>query len=123
MKKIITVLSLLIATVSFAQTNLTGNAKAANGEIKIEKFSIEVIIDSLEEAESTFKTEDIMELLEMSDENEELSLKIVCNGETMSNGKKSNMSYTVKGNTNDKDGFIQNAEKIRNAAINYYKNK
>ena len=41
----------------------------------------------------------------------------------MSNGKKSHISYTVEGNSNEPEAFLKSIEKIRTSAINYYNNK
>ena len=66
---------------------------------------------------------DYLSLLNLTEEGEELSFKIKCNGKKMSNGVKSSMSYEIKGNTNDKKTFLKNIEKLRKAAIKYYKSK
>lgn len=121
MKKLIACLALVVTTLGFGQT------KTVLGEVKettkVESMSVTVTVDSLEEIESTFKIEDIKEILDMSDANETISFKIVCNGETMSNGKKAHMSYAVEGNSDEPEVFLKSVEKIRNSAIKYYTNK
>ena len=121
MKNLITCLALVVTTLGFSQS------KTALGEVKettkVENMSITVTVDSLEEIESTFKVADIKEILDMSEANETISFKIVCNGETMSNGAKAYMSYTVEGNTDEPESFLKSVRKIRNSAIKYYKNK
>jgi len=123
MKNLITVLTLLITTLTYSQTNLIESVNKTPGEVKLENVSITVTVDSAEEVESVLKMEDIKQLLDESAENEAITFKITCNGNRMSNGKKSHMSYTVKGNTDDRAGFLKSVEKMRNSAINYYKNK
>ena len=113
---------LVILTLSLTSTqaqNLT--AKINTSEVKIENIKIEV--DSAEEIESTFTIDDFESLLNEADEGEELSFKIKCNGEKMSNGVKSSMSYEIKGNTSDKKIFLESIKKLREAAIKYYKSK
>lgn len=110
---------LVILTLSLTSTqaqNLT--AKINTSEVKIE-----VEVDSAEEIESTFTIDDFESLLNEADEGEELSFKIKCNGEKMSNGVKSSMSYEIKGNTSDKKTFLESIKKLREAAIKYYKSK
>lgn len=121
MKNLITCLALVVTTLGFSQSKtLLGEVKET---AKVENMSITVTVDSLEEIESTFKIEEIKEILDMSEANETISFKIVCNGETMSNGKKAHMSYAVEGNTDEPESFLKSVEKIRNSAIKYYKNK
>jgi len=123
MKALFTVLSLTIATLTFGQTNLTGTSLSHSDDVKVESMSIHVKVDSAEEIASTFKTADIESILDELKPAEAILFKITCNGKTMSNGIKSHASYAVKGNTNDKEGFVKRVKKMRKAAINYYKNK
>jgi len=121
-KKSITMLTLFLATSIFAQTkNLNGNGNFSDTMVK--NFEIAVEVDSIEEIESTFTVEDLKGILKYTRENEPLMFKIKCNGEKMINGVQSSRSYEIKGNTDDKKGFLKNVEKIRNAAIKYYKTK
>lgn len=85
-----------------------------------ENISIVIEVDTAEELEKTFKLDDAKELLESSDSN--VSVTIICNGKKMSSGVKSSMSYKVTGNAANPDEFLQNVEKIRSAAIDYYNN-
>ena len=121
-KNLVTSLALLICLIGYSQT------KSINGVVikettKVENVSITVEVDSAEEIEETFKIESIKEILESSADNETIAFKIICNGDKMSNGVKSHLSYAIKGNANDKVGFLQSVEKIRTSAIKYYKNK
>lgn len=121
MKNLFTCLALVITVLGFSQSKtVLGEAK---GTTKVENISITITVDSLKEFESTFNIEDIKEILDMSDANETISFKIVCNGETMSNGKKSHMSYAIEGNSDEPETFLKGVEKIRNSAIKYYTNK
>ena len=122
MKNLFTVLALCVSVVIFAQTqNLKGEVKIT--EVKVEYIKIEVEVDSAEEIESSFAIKDFESFLDEADEGEELSFKIKCNGEKMSNGVKSSMSYEIKGNTGDKKAFLDSIKKLREAAIKYYKSK
>ena len=67
--------------------------------------------------------EDIKEMLGGSASGEEMSFKITCNGKPMENGEESHVSYSVDGTTDKKEEFIKSVEKIREAAIKYYKYK
>ncbi|MFK7833518.1 MAG: hypothetical protein AB8B52_09590 [Winogradskyella sp.] len=122
MKNVMTSLVLLLSIFSF------GQSKSLNGMVvqkttKVENISIIVTVDSAMDVENSFKIEDIKKIIESSDDDEIVSFKIICNGETMSNGKKSNLSYKVEGKSNAEGQFIKSVEKIRTAAINYYHNK
>lgn len=122
MKNLITCLVVLVTTLGFSQS------KSINGVVtehttKIENIALIVTVDSAEEIESTFKLDSIKEILESSNDNETISFKIICNGDEMSNGKKSRMSYAIEGNSNDTESFLKSVEKIRASAIKYYKNK
>jgi len=124
MKNLITLITLFMTTAYFAQSkDLNGKVNQDIEVVKIENVSISVEVDSVEEIESTFTIKDFKELLNLTEEGEELSFKIKCNGKKMSNGVKSSMSYEIKGNTNDKKTFLKNIEKLRKAAIKYYKSK
>ena len=122
MKNVLTILGLLLITNSFAQTN-SKKGKITYKEVKIESVAIEVDVDSAEELETTFTMEDIKEMLDDTNSGETVSFKITCNDKLMSNGKKSNISYRIEGNTDKKEDFLKSIEKIRESALNYYKNK
>jgi len=122
MKNLITSVIVLISALGFSQS------KSINGLVvketpKVENVALTVTVDSAEEIESTFTMEDVKDIIETSEENETLSFKIICNGDTMSNGKKSYMSYKIEGNSDESEKFLKGVEKIRNSAIKYYNNK
>ena len=121
-KNLIISLALLITLSSFSQSKLM-NGMVVKETTRVENVSVEVTVDSAEEIESTFKVEDIKEILNSSNDNETLSFKITCNGDKMSNGVKSKVSYKIEGSSNDLESFLIGIEKIRTAAINYYNNK
>ncbi len=124
MKNVVTILILLIGTLSFGQTeSLTGKATFSNSDGKLENLSIEVTVDSAAEVKSTFTTQTIKELIGESENGEEFSFKITCNGLVKPNGVRSKVSYEVKGTTEDKRNFLKSVKKIRAAAINYYESK
>ena len=122
MKNLITCLALLITAVGFSQSKNT-NGIVVKETTKIENVSVTVTVDSAEDIESTFNIDDIDEIIDKAGDDETLSFKIICNGDRMSNGKKSHVSYKVDGNTSDKEGFKKSVEVIREAAIKYYNNK
>jgi hypothetical protein len=121
-KNLITSLALLITISGFSQSKLM-NGMVVKETTRVENVSVEVTVDSAEEIESTFKVEDIKDILESSNDNETLSFKITCNGDKMSNGNKSSLSYKIEGSSNDLESFLMGIEKIRTSAINYYSNK
>lgn len=127
MKSVLTVIALCLMTSVLSQTaSLSGNVETKGvkvEKIKIEKVKIQIEVDSAEDIESTFLVTDFEDILNESNADEELIFKITCNGEKMSNGEKSSLSYEVKGNTNDKSDFLQKIDKIRKSAIKYYKSK
>lgn len=123
-KNFITVLVLFLVTLSYGQlTETEGKTEIVVDEIKVEDVKIEVSVDSAEEIESTFSIEDIEKIFDENTDSEEITFKIICNGEKMSNGESSSVSYSVKGNRKGKDLFIKSVDRIRKAAIKYYKNK
>lgn len=103
--------------------NKTTKGLFAKDALKVENISVVVTVDSAEELESTFNLEDFKDLINETGENEELSFKIICNGDLMKNGKKSSLSYEVKGDAADLDNFLERVWSIREAAVNYYNNK
>ena len=122
MKSVITMLFLLLATISVAQSH-NFNTSEALQVTKVSDFKISVTVDSAEDLETTFKMKDVQDVLNEVSEDESLSFEIICNGNQMSNGEKNKLSYKVKGNSNDLKGFLKTIKKVRKGAINYYKNK
>jgi hypothetical protein len=109
-------LAFLITISGFSQSKLV-NGTVVKETTRVENVSLEITVDSAEEIKSTFKFEDFREILELSDDDDVVSFKIICNG------VKSHVSYKIEGNSNDKEAFLFGIEKIRTAAINYYNNK
>jgi hypothetical protein len=122
MKNLILPLVLLIGVAGFSQTKSFEELEVKK-EVRAERVDVVVEVDSLEELESTFSVEDVKSVFELTSEDKDVSFKLVCNGEVMSNGKKSHMSYKVDGSSSDQDVFLKRIEFIRDAAIKYYKNK
>ena len=125
MKKLILPLLLLIGSLGFSQTKSVEEIEIIKKieETKVESVDVVVTVDNIEELESTFTIDDVKEVFDLREGKESVSFKLVCNGEVMSSGKKSKMTYIVEGTSDDKETFVQRVEKIRNAAIKYYKNK
>lgn len=122
MKNLILPLVLLIGVVGFSQAKSLKELDVKK-EVRAERVDVVVEVDSLEELESIFTVEDVKSVFELTSEDKEVSFKLVCNGELMSNGKKSNMSYKIKGSSSDQEDFLERVDVIRKAAIKYYKNK
>ncbi|WP_299228323.1 hypothetical protein [uncultured Psychroserpens sp.] len=122
MKSTLLILALFITSLGISQSE---NLESNTGESKLEisDFGVSVTVDSVEEIESSFNIKDIEELLKETVDIQNISFEIICNGEPMSNGERSSISYKVNGNNNDINSFIKSVKKLRKAAINYYKNK
>ncbi|MCC1483824.1 hypothetical protein [Winogradskyella immobilis] len=124
MKKLMTALALIVVTISFAQTkNLKGDMKISDKKVEIERMSIHVTVDSEEDLKSTFTVNDIEDIFDDVKDGEDISFKITCNREKTENGLKSNISYSIKGNSNNKKEFLKGVETIREKAIKCYKSK
>jgi hypothetical protein len=122
MKNVITSLALLVTLACFSQLKST-NTIITEKTVKVNSVSVAITVDSAEDIESSFKVADIKDVLDLSDDNEIVSFKLTCNGEKMANGVKSQVSYQIEGNSDDKKSLLLSIEKIRIAAINYYKSK
>ena len=122
MKNLITCLFVLLVTLGFSQSKSSNNAISKN-TVKVESMSLTIEVDSAEELKSTFKLEDLSEIFSSDNKDESYSLKIICNGEKMSNGVKSHISYKVEGNSADTESFFKRVELIRDSALSYYNNK
>lgn len=122
MKNVITSLALLVTLACFSQLKST-NTIITEETVKVNSVSVAITVDSAEDIESSFKVADIKDVLDLSDDNEIVSFKLTCNGEKMANGVKSQVSYQIEGNSDDKKSLLLSIEKIRIAAINYYKSK
>lgn len=114
LKKVLTCLVMLISVVGFSQS------KVDEESVKVDAFSIEVTIDSLEELESTFKAEDLDELFMMMDNNEELSFTLNCSFSEVKDNLKGSMTYTVVGRANEKEKLLKNIEKMKATALKFY---
>lgn len=121
-KRLSVVLAICFATSMFAQQkDLKGNVTF--NKVKVENFQIAVEVDSLEEIESTFSVDDFREILSETGENESITFSIKCNDRKVGEEVKSHIKYEIKGNTNEKEKFLESVEKIRAAAIKYYSSK
>ncbi|WP_299128063.1 hypothetical protein [uncultured Winogradskyella sp.] len=118
MKNLIICLALVITSIGFGQSKSL--VKQVDESVKVESVAVTVTVDSAKDIESSVKMEDIKEILKMSDTNETISFKIICNGKRMANGVKSHLSYSVEGNTDEPKKFLKSVEKIRTSAINFY---
>ena len=118
-KLVASVLVICLALGAYGQSKIT-NGKIDIKDVKIENISIKVEVDSAKELKSTLKIDDFEEILDETQLHEVITFELKCNGEPMSNVSKASMSYTIKGNTNNKAEFLQGITKIRTAAIKYY---
>ena len=122
MKNLILSLVLIISSLSYSQNTIQKDLDVKK-EVRVESVDVVVTVDSATELESSFTIKDIRDMFELSDNNESISFELVCNGDKMSNGKKSYMSYKVEGSSSDQETFVKRVEAIRKAAIKYYNNK
>jgi len=115
MKKLFTIFGLIAGVVAFAQEN---NVKISLDETQFNEVSMELTIESAEDLEETFKMEDLVELMDMSN-GKSAKFKLTCRGERMTNGEFSTMSYAIEqGNMTEKE-FIRVVKKLRKSAIQY----
>lgn len=121
-RNILMFLLLSLSIVAFGQTK-PKQGLATSETVKVDSLAVTVTVDSIEDIESTFKTEHLAEIVQMASENQSLSFKITCNKKTSSSSIKSSVSYKILGNSDDADGFLNDIEKVRAAAIKYYNNK
>ena len=122
MKSSVTIFFLLLTIMSYAQPLNFNNSQLVQ-VTKVSDLKISVTVDSVEDIESTLKIKDIRQSVNQVNDYENVSFEIVCQGEQMSNGKNSKLSYRINGNTEDVKGFLKSVKIIKKAAINYYKNK
>ena len=122
MKTVFTILGFLIVSISICYGQEV-NKQITMEDIELRDVKISVTVDSAEEIKEVFQINDIRSLLKEVGDNEEVSFELVCNGETMSNGKLSSLTYKIDGNTNDIKDFINQIKIIRQGALKYYMNK
>ncbi|GAB5565405.1 MAG: hypothetical protein Wins2KO_24680 [Winogradskyella sp.] len=122
MKQLVITALFLWSLNGMAQDSETTNIDSIE-KVKVENLDIVVTVDSAEEIKRTFKVEDIKEMFDLTGDNESVSFKLICNGETMSNGEQSQLSYKIKGNSNNVEDFIVRVKELRDAAIKYYNKK
>ena len=115
MKVLLTFLALTSSIYCSAQ--LVSN----KGYVKLENFSINVTVDSIKDLKSTFKVGDFEDVLEDVAPNQAILFKLTCNNQSK-NGR-NNISYTITGNSNKPEAFLEHIQKVRKSAIEYYKNK
>lgn len=120
MKNLVTIIALTCFTLVSAQTiHLDEGITTEN--IKLENLNISVTVDSEESIKSTFDVKDMKEILVKAKENQALEFQITCENKT--DYRMTNMTYKVKGNSNDVSGFMKSIKVVRKSAIKYYKNK
>ena len=122
MKTLFTILALLIVSISVSYGQEV-NGQVTMEDVQLRDVKISVTVDSAEEIEEAFQITDIRSLLKEVGDNEEVSFELVCNGEAMTNGELSSLTYKIEGNTNNIKDFINHIKKVRQGAIKYYKNK
>ncbi|MEM6516795.1 MAG: hypothetical protein AAF688_11480, partial [Bacteroidota bacterium] len=103
----------LITTFLLAFTLLSNSQQSQRfGEISMEKIktegiSVSVTVDSALDIERTFKVKDIEEVFGMLGENEDLSFEMKCETETNKKGVSKSVTYRAKGNSDQKEEFLQ----------------
>ncbi|OUS00416.1 hypothetical protein A9Q86_10620 [Flavobacteriales bacterium 33_180_T64] len=117
MKNLISCLILLISFIGFSQSK---TEKEAFKITKIEAIGIEVTIDSVEELESVFKVEDVEELFSLSEADGTITFTLNCDFDASKNNLKGSMTYTVKGEVNEKAEFLKNIKKAKAIALKFY---
>ena len=125
MKHVFTILALLFSTIIFAQSdNLNGKVSVEKEHtIAVRDLKLSVTVDSAEDIERTFSVEDIKEIVEMADDNENITFEISLEDKSVKAGVTKSVSYKVKGNTSEKDSFLESVKRIRNASLNFYTDK
>ncbi|MBT8243623.1 MAG: hypothetical protein HKP48_11365 [Winogradskyella sp.] len=122
MKNLLLVFTICLATSMFAQQkDLKRNITSE--KVKVETFKIAVEVDSVEEIESTFSVDEFREILNETEDNENIIFSIKCNDRKIGDEVKSHIKYEINGNTNEKEKFIESVRKVRAAAIKYYNTK
>lgn len=119
-KTIILSLAMLFSLVSFSQTE---PEKKTVKTTNVQAFSLEITIDSIEELESIFMTEDLEELFLITEDNEDITFTLNCNFKEAKDKMEGHISYTIKGNTNDKEKLVKSLEKVKTSALKFYKSK
>jgi len=119
MKNVITLL--LLFSISLVSAQVTTESEISKTNVKFENLNIAVTVNSEDDIKSTFNTKDIKAIVTDVDANEALSFTITC--ENKAEKSNSYLTYKVKGNTSDVDGFIKSIKKIRKSAVKYYRNK
>ena len=122
MKTVFTFLGLLIATVTFSFAQQV-KGQITMEDIELKDLKISVSVDSADDIKEVFNVRDIKELLKEVSDNEDVSFELICNGDLMSNGEKSSLTYKIDGNTSNIKEFLKRVKNIRKGAINYYNNK
>ncbi|MEY8847983.1 hypothetical protein AB9K26_04170 [Psychroserpens sp. XS_ASV72] len=112
---------LFVCTIGYAQTDSKDQNSELN-EVKLTNINVSVSVDSAEDVKSTFDVKDIAELVDLAEPNETLVFELKCEDGTV-NSEKNYVSYRVKGNSSDSESFLKRVEKVKQAAIKYYKNK
>ncbi|OZV67184.1 hypothetical protein [Winogradskyella aurantia] len=119
MKNLILPFLLFVGALGFSQSESIEDMEITKE--KVERLGVVITVDSLEELESTFNIADIKNMFDLTSKDKTVSFELVCNGEPMSNGKKSHMSYKIEGSSNDEEAFLKRVETIKKVAIKHYK--
>lgn len=115
MKIKIFLLSVLICGVCHSQ-------KTPSDEVLLGDIGLVLTIDSIEEL-NQFDLTGIKGLMEDSEENSTIELEIVCNDKIhFGNAKLNNASFKIEGNSNDINGFLRKAKKMKRSIKKFYKN-
>lgn len=122
MKQVFTMLTLLIVTTTFAQSdNLAGIiSEEKENTMVVRDLKISITIDSAEDIDKTFSIKDIQDIIEIADADENISFEILLKDKSGKEGVSKSISYKIEGNTDEKDSFIAFVRRIRNASKEFY---
>ncbi len=117
MKNFIALLLLTYSTLIFAQKS------NVEDEQVLENLNLEMTIDSLEDL-NDFNLIDIRDIFNQSKKDQPIEFSIECNNIISQNSKlTSNLSFTVKGNSNKTDALMKKIKAIKKNLKKYYNHK
>jgi hypothetical protein len=115
MKNMVTLLFLLVA-------GFCNSQETSDDPVLLENIGITFTIESVKELQE-LDLGDIKSIMEGSATNHPIKLEIVCNDKLhYGNARLNNASFKIEGNSNDIDGFMKNARKLKNSMRKFYKN-
>lgn len=120
MKQLLFTLFMLNGIICQAQVEDT--VQIDKPDVLLSDFSVEMNFHSLDELEG-FEAEEFREILETVKQDAPLSFKIIYSEEKKLDDKGNQISYTIKGNSNEIESFLQKINKAQRSFENYLNNK